>query len=144
MTAPHLDRFRSFLASAPAGLKEHFPHNSGMQQSSRMARKDGRGWKPCVPRNGVAVAPRTFPPLPRHRRERQRTLAELSERHRPTPHGHGNWLAVDFSKRKDPSVARAEVVAWLEEINRDWHRYVKLFPRVQVAQGTFPRARTSQ
>jgi hypothetical protein len=35
-----------------------------------------------------------------------------------------------FSKRKDPSVARAEVVAWLEEINRDWHRYVKVFPRV--------------
>ena len=83
-----------------------------------------------MPRNRVAVAPRTFLPLPRHRRERVRILAELSERHRPTPHDHGDWVDFHFSKRKEPSVARAEVVAWLEEINPNWQRYVKVFPRV--------------
>jgi hypothetical protein len=81
-------------------------------------------------RNRVAVAPRSFPPLPRHRRERERILAELSERHRSTPHDRGNWLDFDFSNRTDPSAARAEVVSWLEVINPDWQRYVKVFPRV--------------
>jgi hypothetical protein len=77
----------------------------------------------------VTVAPRLFPPLPRYERERQRILAELSERRRATPHGQGEWLRFDFSKRKDRSVARAEVVALLDEINPDWQKYVKVSPR---------------
>jgi hypothetical protein len=77
----------------------------------------------------VAVAPRTFRLLARHRRERARIFAELAEQQRSTPHDHGDWLDFDFSKRKDPSVARAEVVTWLEEINPYWKRYVKVFPR---------------
>jgi hypothetical protein len=75
------------------------------------------------------VSPRAFPPLPSHRRERERILAKVSERYRPTPHGHGKRLRLDFSKRKDPSVARAEVVAWLGEINSNWQKYVKVYPR---------------
>lgn len=82
-----------------------------------------------MPRNVVTVMPRFFPPLPRHQRERERILARLSEQHRPTPHGRGNWLHLDFSKHKDPSIARAEVVAWLEEINADWQKYVKVYSR---------------
>ena len=84
-----------------------------------------------MPRNRVAVVPRKFPPFPRHRRERERIFAELGERHRSTPHDRGDWLDFDFSARKDPSVARAEVVAWLEEINSNWERYVKVYPRPQ-------------
>jgi hypothetical protein len=77
----------------------------------------------------VTVVPRFFPPLPRYQRERERILARLSERHRPTAHGHGDWLHLDFSRRKDRAVARAEVIGLLDQINPDWRKYVKVNPR---------------
>jgi hypothetical protein len=82
-----------------------------------------------VPRNVITVSPRFFPPLPSYRRERKRILAEVSDRHRPTPHERGDWLHLDFSKREEASTARAEVIDWLNEINPSWRRYVKLYPR---------------
>jgi hypothetical protein len=77
----------------------------------------------------VTVAPRFFLPLPRHRRESERILAKLSERHPPTPHDHGDWLHLDFPKRKDRFAARAEVIALLDQINPDWEKYVKVSSR---------------
>jgi len=82
-----------------------------------------------VPRNVVTVSPRFFPPLPSHRRERERILAAVSARHRPTPHDRGAWVTLDFSKRQESATARAEVVSWLDEINTEWRRYVKVYPR---------------
>lgn len=77
----------------------------------------------------VTVSPRSFPPIPRHRRERERILAEVGKRHRPTQHEQGKWLTLDFSRRDDPAAVRAEVVGWLDEINAHWRRYVKVYPR---------------
>ena len=54
---------------------------------------------------------------------------KVSELHRPTPHERGNWLHLDFSKRDDPAAARRQVMAWLDEINPDWSKYVKVYPR---------------
>lgn len=81
-----------------------------------------------MPRNVVTVSRRSFPPLPRYRRERDRILTEVSKRHPPTPHTHGKWLTLDFSKREEPSLARAKVIRWLDEISPDWQRYVKVYP----------------
>jgi hypothetical protein len=69
--------------------------------------------------------------LPSRRREQALILSELSQRHRPTPprRGLGNSLVLDFSKRDDATDARARVIAWLDEINPDWPRYVKVYPR---------------
>jgi len=86
-----------------------------------------------MPRNVVTVALRFVPPLPSLRREQRRILAEVSERHPPTPHARGKWLHLDFSKREDPVAARERVVAWLDEINPHWARYVKVYPRERRA-----------
>jgi len=82
-----------------------------------------------MPRNVVTVVPR-FTPFPWWRREQARILREVGQRHRPTPHDHGNGLKLDFSKRDDSSAARARVVGWLDEISPGWRRYVKVYPRV--------------
>jgi hypothetical protein len=87
-----------------------------------------------VPRNVVTVDPRFFPPLPSRRREQRRILAEVAERHRPTPNRRpGKWLSLDFSKQADPSEARRQVTSCLDEINPDWQRYVKVYPREDQA-----------
>jgi hypothetical protein len=80
-----------------------------------------------VPRNVVTVFPRWFPPLPSRRREQQRILAEITRRHRPTPHEGGDWLHLDFSKREDAAAVQARVVTWLDEINPAWRRYVNVY-----------------
>jgi hypothetical protein len=83
-----------------------------------------------VPRNTVSVDPRFFPPLPSRRREQRRILTEVGKRHRPTPNKRpGKWLSLDFSKREDQAAARERVIGWLDEINPDWRRYVKVYPR---------------
>jgi len=89
------------------------------------------GENEAVPRNVVTVSPRFIPPLPSWRREQDRILAAISERHHPTPHDRGRWLHLDFSKRDDASACRAKVVAWLNEINPHWGRYVKVYPRTK-------------
>ena len=77
----------------------------------------------------MTVYPRSLPPFSRRRREQQRILQEVSKRHPPTPQEAGRWLHLDFSKREDAAAARERVVAWLDEINADWSRYVKVYPR---------------
>ena len=77
------------------------------------------------------LVPTEKPPTLRPQLSQPNTAGgEVSKRHRPTSHGRGNWLHLDFSKREDPSAGRARVIAWLDEINPDWKRYVKVYPRV--------------
>jgi hypothetical protein len=87
-----------------------------------------RGYNTYMPRNVVTVSPKWFPPLPRLRRERERILREVSSRRQPSSRGRATDVRFDFSRREDRSVARGEVVAWLEQINPKWQRYVRVYP----------------
>jgi hypothetical protein len=87
-----------------------------------------RGYNMYMPRNVVTVSPKWFPPLLRVRRERERILREVSSRRRPSSRGRATGFRFDFSRREDRSVARGEVVAWLEQINPRWQRYVRVYP----------------
>jgi hypothetical protein len=80
-----------------------------------------------VPRNVVTVVPRFMPLMRSRQREQRRILAEIATRHRPTPQG-GESVVLDFSKQDGPLEPRARVVAWLDEINPDWPRYVRVYP----------------
>jgi len=82
-----------------------------------------------VPRNVVTVSPLWVLPLPARRCERRRILQGVAERHRPTPHKRGDSLHLHFSKSIDPLAARAQVIGWLDEINPEWRKYVKVYPR---------------
>jgi hypothetical protein len=94
-----------------------------------------------MPRNVVTVMPRSPSLVPGRRREQDRILAEVGKRHAPTPHARGRWLHLDFPKREDRAVVRADVVGWLDEINPRWQRYVKVLPsaphRTSWAEASF-------
>jgi hypothetical protein len=80
-----------------------------------------------MPRNVVTVVPRFVPLMRSRQREQRRILDAIATRHRPTPRA-GESVVLDFSKQDDPVEVRARVVAWLDEINPDWARYVRVYP----------------
>ncbi len=78
-----------------------------------------------MPRNVVTLDPR-LDFFGRKKRAQERLLTALGERYRFRR--VENRVEIDFPKRLG-SEAKAQVVAELDRIDRDWRRLFRLYPR---------------
>jgi hypothetical protein len=100
-----------------------------------------------MPRNVVTLAPRaSLFRRKKHDEARTRIAALLAQRFRPRYREDG-VIQIDFPKRYSARQAKGQVAIELDQIDRNWSRYYRLYPTehaLKLQNAGLPRTRARQ